>query len=118
MNTIQIQKVLSKRVKYFQGVYPVYILPSTIIKLSVTALTLISIICPVCIWYLSVFPTLVAPNILIRTNYHHSKLRSWLTYSATQYLGHLNATDCRVYLRMSADITAACTPSTEPGDSP
>ena len=34
MNTIQISKVLTKHVKYFQGVYPIDLLPSTLIKPS------------------------------------------------------------------------------------
>ena len=32
MNTIQINNVLTKHVKHFQGVYPIDILPSTLIK--------------------------------------------------------------------------------------
>jgi hypothetical protein len=34
MNTHQIRKVLSKHVKYFQGVYPIDLLPSTLVKPS------------------------------------------------------------------------------------
>ena len=99
MNTIQIHEVLTKNVKCFQEVYP--------------SLTLISITCPVRGWQLSVFPTLGTLNILILTGYHHSNLKSRHTLNATQFLGHLTATDYRVLLRMSADITAASTPSTE-----
>jgi len=32
MNTTQIDKVLPKHVKYFHGVYPIDLLPSTLIK--------------------------------------------------------------------------------------
>ena len=32
MNTIQIHKVLTKHVNYFQGLYPLDLLPSTLIK--------------------------------------------------------------------------------------
>jgi hypothetical protein len=35
MNTLQINKVLSKHVKYFWGVYPVALLPSTLLKPSI-----------------------------------------------------------------------------------
>jgi len=34
MNTTQIDKVLTKHVKYFEGVYPKDLLPSTLIKPS------------------------------------------------------------------------------------
>lgn len=40
MNTIQINKVLTKHVKYFQGVYPIDLLPSTIIKPSIIIINL------------------------------------------------------------------------------
>jgi len=40
MNTIQINKVLTKHVKYFQGVYPIDLLPSTLIKPSVIVISL------------------------------------------------------------------------------
>ena len=40
MNTIQINKVLTKHVKYFQGVYPIDLLPSTIIKPSIIVINL------------------------------------------------------------------------------
>ena len=39
MNSIQIHKVL-KRVKYFQGVYPIDLLPSTLIKPSIIVINL------------------------------------------------------------------------------
>ena len=35
MNTIEIDKVLSKHIKYFQEVYPIDLLPSTLIKPSI-----------------------------------------------------------------------------------
>jgi len=40
MNFIQIRKVLTKRVKYFQGVYPIDNLPSTLIKPSIIVINL------------------------------------------------------------------------------
>ena len=40
MNTIQISKVLTKRVKYFQGVYLIYLLPSTIMKPSIIVINI------------------------------------------------------------------------------
>ena len=40
MNTTQIDKVLSKHVKYFKGVYPMDLLPSTLIKPSVIVVNL------------------------------------------------------------------------------
>jgi hypothetical protein len=41
MNTTQIDKVLSKYVKYFQGVYLIDLLPSTLIKHSIFVVKLI-----------------------------------------------------------------------------
>jgi hypothetical protein len=40
MNTLQIHKVLSKHAKYFQGVYPIDLLPSTLIKPSIIDINL------------------------------------------------------------------------------
>jgi len=40
MNTTQIDKVLSKHVKYFQGVYPIDLLPPTLIKSSINVVNL------------------------------------------------------------------------------
>jgi len=53
------------------------------------SLTLISITYPARIGFPTVFPTLGTPNILIRTDYHHSNLKSRHTYSATQFLVYL-----------------------------
>ena len=35
MHTIQISEVLTKHVKYFEGIYPINLLPSSLIKPSV-----------------------------------------------------------------------------------
>jgi len=40
MNSIQIHEVLTKHVKYFQGVYPIDLLPSTLIKPSIIIINL------------------------------------------------------------------------------
>lgn len=40
MNTVQIYNILSKHVKYFQGVYPIDLLPSTFIKPSIIIINL------------------------------------------------------------------------------
>jgi hypothetical protein len=40
MNTIQIHKVLPKHVKYFEGVYPIDLLPCTLIKPSIIVINL------------------------------------------------------------------------------
>jgi hypothetical protein len=40
MNIIQIDRVLSKRVKYFQGVYPIDLLSSTLLKPSIIVINL------------------------------------------------------------------------------
>jgi len=40
MNTIQIHKLLTKYVNYFQGVYPLDLLPSTLIKPAITVINL------------------------------------------------------------------------------
>jgi len=41
MNTIHMSKVLTKPVKYFQGVYPTDLLPSTLIKPSIIVINLV-----------------------------------------------------------------------------
>ena len=40
MNTVQIHKILSKHVKYFQGVYSIDLLPSTLIKPAIIVINL------------------------------------------------------------------------------
>jgi hypothetical protein len=40
MNTLQICKVLTKHVEYFQGVYPIDLLPSTLVKPSIIVIKL------------------------------------------------------------------------------
>jgi len=40
MNSIQIHKVLTKHVKYFQGIYPMDLLSSTLIKPSIIVINL------------------------------------------------------------------------------
>jgi len=40
MNSIQIHKVLTKHVKYFQGVYRIDLLPSTLINPSIFVINL------------------------------------------------------------------------------
>jgi len=50
MNTIQIHKVLTKRVKYFQGVYPLDPLPSTLIKPAINVINLDKLYMPGSHW--------------------------------------------------------------------
>jgi len=40
MNIIQMNEVLTRHVKYFQGVYPIDILPSTFVKPSIIVINL------------------------------------------------------------------------------
>jgi len=40
MNTVQIHKVLTKHINYFQGVYPLDLLPSTLIKPAIIVINL------------------------------------------------------------------------------
>jgi len=47
MNTLQINKVLTKHVKHFQGVYPLGLLPSTLIKPSIIVIKLDKPTCPI-----------------------------------------------------------------------
>jgi len=91
MNSIQIHEVLTKHVKYFQGVYPIDLSPSTLIKTSIIVINLYKHYMPGSHWIAVCFS-----DILIRTAYHLSSMKSWHTYSATQFLGHLIATDYRV----------------------
>ena len=50
MNTTQISKVLTKHVEYFQGVYPIDLLPSTFIKPSIIVINLDKHYMPVSHW--------------------------------------------------------------------
>jgi len=68
MNSIQIQKVLTKLVKYFQGLYRFDLIISTLIKPAINVINLDKYYMPAS---LSVFPILGTPNILIRTDYLH-----------------------------------------------
>jgi len=95
MNSIQIHKFLTKHVKYFQGVYPIDLLPSTLIKTSIIVITLDKHYMPGSHW-VAVSPILGVPNIFIRTAYHLSGMKSCHTYDGTQFLGHLIATYYRV----------------------
>jgi len=96
MNTTQISKVLTKHVEYFQGVYPIDLLPSTHIKPSIIVINLDKIISPVPIGYLFASLTLVMPNILIHMVCRHTNSKSCQTCKATQFLGHSTATDYKV----------------------
>jgi hypothetical protein len=40
MNTIQINKILTKHVKYFQDVYPIDVLPSTLVKPAIIVINI------------------------------------------------------------------------------
>jgi len=96
MNTNQINTVLTKHVKYFQGIYPIDLLPSTLINPSIIVINLAKYYMPDSNWVAVVFPTLGTPNILIRTVCHPTNSKPWHSYNATQFLGHLTATDYRV----------------------
>jgi len=56
MNSIHIHKVLTKPVKYFQGVYPIDILPSTLIKPSIIVINLDKDYMPGSHWVAVCFP--------------------------------------------------------------
>ena len=86
MNTLQI---LTKRVNYFEGMYPLDLLSSSLIKPSIIVINLDKHYMPGSHWVAVCFPTLGTPNILIRAGYHNSNLKSWHTCKATQFLGHL-----------------------------
>jgi len=89
MNTLQIQRVLTKHVKYFQEVYPLDLLTSTLRKPSIIVINLDKHDMPgshcvaVCFsnsGYAEYFDSFELP--LFK-----------LEISATQFLGHLTATD-------------------------
>ena len=88
MNNLQIHKVLTKLLKYFQGVYRLVLLASTHIKPSIIVINLDKHYMAGSHWVAVCFPNLDKPNILIRTGYHHSNLKSWHICSDTQFLGH------------------------------
>jgi len=92
MNTIRIHRFLTKHVKYFQG----DLLPTTLIKFSIIVINLDKHYMPCLHWVAVFFPTLGTPNMFIRTDYHHTKFKSWNTCSATEFLGDLTATDYRI----------------------
>ena len=96
MNTLQIYNVLTKYVKYLEGVYPLDLLPSTLIKSSIIVINLNKHYMPVSNWIAVSISDSVKPNLLIRADYNHSNLKSWYTCSTPQFRGHLTATDCTV----------------------
>jgi hypothetical protein len=95
MNTIQIHKALTKQVKFFQVVYPIDLLTSTLIIPSLIVINLDKHYMLGSHWVAVFFPSLDTLNILIHTVYRLSSMKSQHTYSAIQFLGHLIATDYR-----------------------
>jgi hypothetical protein len=95
MNTLQIRKVLTKHVKYFQGVYPIGLLPSTLIKPLIIVINLDKHYIPGSHWVAVCFSDSGYPEYLIRTACRLSSMKSQHTCNATQFLGHLTATDYR-----------------------
>ena len=79
MNTLLIYKFLTKHVKYFQGVYPLDLLPSTLIKPSIIVINLDKHYMPGSHWLALCFSDLGYAEYLIGTVYHHSNLKSWHT---------------------------------------
>ena len=67
--------------------------------------------------HLFVFLTQGMLNILIRMVFHPTSSKSKHSCNATQYLGHLTATDYMESLQKSAVTTAASTSSTDSGHS-
>jgi hypothetical protein len=96
MNIIQISKILTKHLKYFQGVYPIDLLPSTIIKHSIFAINLDKRYISGSHWVAVCFSDSGYAEYLIRTVYHHTNLKSCDTCKTIQFLGHLIATEYRV----------------------
>jgi len=86
MNTLQVNGVLTKYVKCFQGVYPIDFLTFTLIKPSIIVISLDKHYMPGSHWVAVYFPTMDTPNILIRTVYNHTNLKAWPTYIVTQFL--------------------------------
>ena len=69
MNNIEINRVLTKHVKYFEGVYPIDLLPATLLKPSIIVINLDKNYMACSHWVAACFPTLVMPNISIRIVY-------------------------------------------------
>jgi len=96
MNSIQIHKILSNHVNYFEVVYLLDLLPSTLIKPAIIVINLDkhymhgSHWVAVCLFgfrYAEYFDSYALTPF---------KLKSWHTCSATQFLPYLTATDYRV----------------------
>jgi hypothetical protein len=96
MNTIQINKVLTKHVKYFQGFYPVDLLQSTLIKPSIIVITLNKHYIPGSHWVAVCFSDFEYAEYFDVYGLPPHKLEIVNASSATQFLGLLTATDYRV----------------------
>jgi len=116
MNTTQVDKVLSKHVKYFQGVYPIDLLTSTLIKPSIIIMNLGKHYIPSSHWVVVCISDYEYAEYFDSYGFHPTSSKSMHNCNANQYLGHSTATGYRDSLRMSAITTAASTPSTEPGE--
>ena len=116
MNTLQINKVLSIHAKYFQGVYPIDLLPSTLIKPSIIVINLDKHYMPGSHWvavcisdsgyaeYFDSYGLLPYKFEIMALLQRHSI--SW-TFNRHRLQG-----------LTSNVITASSTPSTEPGGNP
>jgi len=116
MKSIQINKVLTKHVKYFQGVYPKALLPSTLMNISVIFFNPYKHYMPsshwVVVWfpdssYAEYFNSYVPPpyNIEVMA-FLHVHWNSWT----------FNRHRLRGIASNSAVVPVTSTPSTEPGD--
>ena len=90
MNNIQINKFLTKHVKYFQGVYPIDLLPSTLTTPSVIVINLDKHYMPGSLCVAVCISESGYSYVLIRTVCHPTISKSWHSCSATQSPGHLN----------------------------
>jgi len=93
MKTIQINKVLTKHVRYFQVVYPIDLLPSTH-KAFIIVIYLNKHYMP-CLCLVTVCISDSGLNIFIRNVCLPASSKSWHSCNATQFLGPLTATEYR-----------------------
>jgi hypothetical protein len=115
MNTIQIKKVLTKHVKYFQGVYPIDLLPSTLKKPPIFGINLDKHYMPGSYWVAVCFSDSGYAEYFDSYGLPPYKLEIMAYLQRHSISWTFNRHRLQGLTSNSADITAAFIPSTEPG---
>ena len=118
MNGIQIHKVLTKHLKYFQGVYPLDHLPSTIIKTAIIVIKHVKHYTPGSHWLAVCFSGSGYAEYFDSHGLTHLKLEI-MVYLQRQSISRLfNRHRIQGLTSNAADITAGFTHFTKPEDFP